>query len=287
MKPPAFEYVRATSLADALQVLGRHGGDAKVLAGGQSLVPMLNLRVVRPAVLVDINRVPDLDYVRVDGKELAIGALARHSALHDSEVVARHCPLMTEAYRHVAHKPIRNRGTIGGNISHADPASEMPAVLAATNAVVVAKSAKEERRIAAKDFFVGPMQTALRPGELVTEIRIPLAPPGQGWAFEEEANRKGDFAMAAIAATVTLAGGACSQAALAVAGMGDRASRLADAEGVLTGKPLDDAQIAKAAALARSSVRPDASYHADAEFKRDLVATLVERALKSARSRCK
>lgn len=287
MKPAAFDYVRPDSLGEALQALSRHRENGKILAGGQSLVPMMNMRVVHPDVLIDINRVPGLDGIRVDGGELAIGALARHSQLLESEIVRKHCPLMVEAYHHVAHKPIRNRGTIGGNISHADPASEMPAVLVAVDATIVVKSAAAERRIAAADFFTGPMQTALRADELVVEIRVPVAPQGQGWAFEEEANRKGDFAMAAIAATVSVKGGKCDKAALAVAGMGDRATRLPGAEALLKGKPLDAKQIGAAAAAARKAVDPSGSYHADPEYKRELVEALVERALQRAAARAK
>lgn len=287
MKPAAFDYVRPDSLGEALQALSRHRENGKILAGGQSLVPMMNMRVVHPEVLIDINRVPGLDGIRVDGAELVVGALARHSRLLESDIVAKHCPLMVEAYHHVAHKPIRNRGTLGGNISHADPASEMPAVLVAVAATVVVKSAAGERRIAAADFFTGPMQTALRADEMVVEIRVPVAPPGQGWAFEEEANRKGDFAMAAIATTVLLKGGKCERAALAVAGMGDHATRLPAVEALLAGKPLDAQQIGAAAAAARKAVDPSGSYHADPEYKRDLVAALVERALQRAAARAR
>ncbi|MCU0974209.1 MAG: xanthine dehydrogenase family protein subunit M [Burkholderiales bacterium] len=287
MKPASFDYVRPGSLGEALQALSTHRNNGKILAGGQSLVPMMNMRVVRPGVLIDINRVPGLDGIRVDGGELVIGALARHSRLLESELVAKHCPLMVEAYHHVAHKPIRNRGTIGGNISHADPASEMPAVLVAADGTIVAKRTTGERRITAASFFTGPMQTALAADEMVVEIRIPAAPAGQGWAFEEEANRKGDFAMAAIAATVLVKGGKCERAAIAVAGMGDHAARLPAAEAVLKGKALDAATIAAAAAHARDSVDPSGSYHADPQYKRDLVAALVERALSRAAARAK
>jgi aerobic carbon-monoxide dehydrogenase medium subunit len=287
MKPAAFEYERPASLGEALQALSRHGDKAKLLAGGQSLVPMMNLRLARCDVLVDINRLPGLDQIRVDGNELVIGALARHTSVRESAEVAKRCPLLSEAYRHVAHLPIRNRGTIGGNVSHADPASEVPAVLIATDAIVVAKSAQGERKIAAKDFFLGALQTALKATELVTEIRIPVAPANQGWAFEEESARKGDFALAAVAATLTVAGGSCTQIALAAAGMGDRPVRLAQVEALIKGKVLDDTLTQKAAALAKTSVNPDSSYHADAQFKRDLVEALTDRALRQARARCK
>jgi carbon-monoxide dehydrogenase medium subunit len=194
---------------------------------------------------------------------------------------------MSEAYRYVAHKPIRNRGTLGGNISHADPASEMPAVLLATDATIVAQSAQGERRIAAGRFFTGLMQTALRTGEMVTEIRIPVAPSNQGWAFEEVANRKGDFALVAVAATLVLSAAACSQAAVAAAGLGSRAIRVSAVETLLQGKSLTERLITQAAALAKDSIQADSSYHADEAFKRDLVETLTERALTKARARCK
>jgi carbon-monoxide dehydrogenase medium subunit len=287
MKPPAFDYVRPASLGEALTALRAHGGNAKLLAGGQSLVPMMNMRLVRPGVLIDINRLPGLDQVQVEDGALVIGALARHSSLLESALVAKHCPLMVEAYRHVAHKPIRNRGTLGGNISHADPASEMPAVLVACGATVVVRNAGGERRIGADAFFTGPMQTALASDEMVVEVRVPVAPAGQGWAFEEEANRKGDFAMAAIAALVQVKGGRCERAALAVAGMGDHAARLAAAEALLIGRALDAAAMAAAAARASESVDPSGSYHADPRYKRDLVATLTERALAQAAVRAK
>jgi carbon-monoxide dehydrogenase medium subunit len=287
MKPAHFDYVRPGSLGDALQALATHRENGRILAGGQSLVPMMNMRLVKPGVLIDINRVPGLDGIRLDGGELVIGALARHSRILESDTVAKHCPLMVEAYGHVAHRPIRNRGTIGGNISHADPASEIPSVLVAADATIVARRASGERRIAAAAFFTGAMQTALAADEMVVEIRIPATGAGQGWAFEEEANRKGDFAMAAIAALVTMAGGTCRGAALAVAGMGDRASRLAGAEALLAGQPLNAATIATAAAKARDEVAPSGSYHADPQYKRELVEALVERALTRAAARAR
>ncbi|HZP88453.1 MAG TPA: xanthine dehydrogenase family protein subunit M [Burkholderiales bacterium] len=287
MKPAAFDYVRPANLSEALQALARYGSKGKILAGGQSLVPMMNLRLVRPEVVIDINRLPALDHIRVEGGELLIGALARHSALYDSPIIAQHFPLMSEAYRHVAHKPIRNRGTLGGNVSHADPASEMPAVLLAGDAMLLASSSNTQRRIAAKDFFQGPLQTALKTDELLTEIRIPVAPAGRGYAFEEEATRKGDFALAAVAVLLDVSGGACAKAAIAVAGMGDCATRLREVESSLAGKLINDDAIVQAARTAKQSVTPIASYHADVEFKRDLVEALTARALRRALARCK
>ena len=286
MKPAAFDYVRPASLPEALDALARYGASGKILAGGQSLVPMMNLRVVKPATIIDINRIPDLAQVRRDGHELVIGALARHSDLLASKMVAELCPLMTEAYLHVAHIPIRNRGTLGGNISHADPSSEMPTVLTACDAIIVVASQRGTRTIAARDFFTGPLSTVVTDTEMVTQIRIPVAASGQGWSWQEESNRKGDFAMAGIAATVTIASGKCTQVALAVAGMDKPGVRLNALEATLVGAPLDDARIATAASAAREMVSPGDSYHADIPFKRDLVEALTARALIAARARC-
>jgi len=287
VKPAPFEYVRPGSLPEALDALARHGPAGRILAGGQSLVPMMNLRLVKPRVLIDINRVPGLADIRVDGGEIVIGALARHAALLASEIVAKHCPLMVEAYRCVAHGPIRNRGTLGGNISHADPASEMPAVLAACDARIGVQSAKRTRTIAATEFFTGALTTALAGGEMVTEIRIPTTGSGQGASWQEVANRQGDFAMAGVAAVVTLAGGRCAHASLAVAGMERPGVRLPAVEKQLVGTALDDAAITAAASMAGEVVRPGGSYHADPLYKRELVGTLTARALTAARERAR
>ena len=287
MKPAVFDYIRPESLSEALAALAQHGAAGTILAGGQSLVPMMNLRVVKPEVVIDINRVPGLGEIRVDGGELVIGALARHAALLASELVKTHCPLMAEAYPWVAHGPIRNRGTLGGNISHADPASEMPAVLAACDAKIIAKSAKATRTIMATEFFVAPLTTALAAGEMLTEIRIPIAPHGQGWSWQEESNRHGDYAMAGVGVTLTLGGGRCTQAGVAVGGMDRAGVRLAQVEAHLVGAALDQARIASAAKLAAELVQADDSYHADARYKRELLEVLTTRALATARGRCK
>jgi carbon-monoxide dehydrogenase medium subunit len=287
VKPAPFEYVRPGSLPEALEALARHASGGKILAGGQSLVPMMNLRLVKPQVLIDINRVPGLADIKVDGSELVVGALARHAALLASELVKKHCPLMAEAYPWVAHGPIRNRGTLGGNISHADPASEMPAVLAACDARIGVRSARKSRTVPATEFFTGALATALADGELLTEIRIPVAKSGQGAAWEETANRKGDFAMAGIGVVVTVAGGKCTQAAIAVAGMEKPGMRLPAVENQLAGSALDDKAIAAAARAAREAVRPTTSYHADTDYKRELVEALAARALSAARDRAR
>jgi CO/xanthine dehydrogenase FAD-binding subunit len=197
MKPPPVAYDRPTSLEDALGLLDAHGDDAKVLAGGQSLIPMLNFRLARPERLIDIGRLKDLAYIRESGDELRIGALTRMAALQRSETVARVCPLLTEAASHVAHQQIRNRGTVGGSVAHADPAAEVPTALLALDARFVARSSAGERSFAADDFFQGVYTTALEPHEILTEIVVPLS--GTRSAFEEFARRSGDFAIGAVA----------------------------------------------------------------------------------------
>ncbi len=285
MKPPPFDYVRPTSVDDALASLARFGDDARLLAGGQSLLAMMNARLSRPKTLIDINRIAGLDAIRVDGERLCIGAMTRHSDVMASELVGRHCPLMAEAYHYVAHIPIRNRGTLGGNVCHADPASEMPAVLLAGGATLVAASTRGKRELSAANFFVGQLTTALAPDEMLIEIRIPLAPPAQGWAFEETSNRRGDFAIAAVAATLSMDGGRCTSAAIALAGVEERACRWTAVESALVGSSVDEATAAEAIGRGLGGLRPTGSVHADVDYKLDLVGTLTRQALARARAR--
>ncbi|MBV8704711.1 MAG: xanthine dehydrogenase family protein subunit M [Acetobacteraceae bacterium] len=285
MKPAAFDYARPASVAAALQALADRAREAKVLAGGQSLVPMMNFRMARPAVLVDINRLAELDYHRVEGDTLAIGALARHAALRASPVVRASCPLMAETYHHVANGPVRNQGTLCGNLCHADPASEMPAVALVTDAAMVLRSARGERRLDAAAFFRGVYETAARPDELLVEVRIPAAPANQGWSFQEVSVRKGDFAIVGVAATLAVAKGSVAEARIAVCGVGPRAARLRDVERSLTGRPAAEASFGAAADAAAASVNPQEDVNASAAYRRDLVRALVRRALAEAGGR--
>ena len=197
MKPARFRYLRATSIDAALQALA-DDPDARVLAGGQSLIAMMNLRLVKPACLVDINRIPDLSHIREGGSGIVIGALARHNDVKHSALVEARCPLLTEAYESIAHHTVRNRGTLGGNLCQADPSSETPAVMIAVGATLVLRSVRGSREVAAEDFFLGPYETAARQDEMLVEIRLPgLA--RDGWAFAEISNRHGDFAIAVVA----------------------------------------------------------------------------------------
>jgi aerobic carbon-monoxide dehydrogenase medium subunit len=282
MKPAPFTYTRPDSLKEAIKLLATHKDSAKLLAGGQSLVPMMNFRLARPEFLIDINRLEELNYHRIEKGELVIGALARHAALRDSDIVQKACPLMADAYQYVAHGPIRNRGTLCGNLCHADPASEMPAVALVSNAVLVLQSKRGERRVAAKDFFRGVYDTVTEPDELLTEVRIPVAPKGQLWSFQEMSIRKGDFALVGIALTLTLSGGLVETAALGVCGVGGKATRLASVEAKLVGSAIDGKAIAKAADAAADAVNPQTDTNADPIYRRDLVRTLVTRALTEA-----
>jgi carbon-monoxide dehydrogenase medium subunit len=287
MKPAPFTYERPDSLSATIQLLSQHRSEAKVLAGGQSLVPMMNFRMARPEFLIDINRLKELDYHHVEKGELVMGALARHAALRASAVVRNACPLMAEAYQFVAHGPIRNRGTLCGNLCHADPASEMPAVALAVNAVFVLHSVRGDRRVAAKDFFRGIYETAVEADELLVEVRIPVAEKGQGWSFQEVSVRKGDFALVGVAATVTVKGGKIKGAALSLCGIGDRATRLSAVEATLAGAADSKQTFVAAAEAAASAVDPQEDVNADPTYRRDLVRTLVARALSEAAGRAK
>jgi aerobic carbon-monoxide dehydrogenase medium subunit len=282
MKPAPFTYNRPESVAEAIKLLSTHKDDAKILAGGQSLVPMMNFRMARPEHLIDINRLDELNFHRVEKGELIIGALARHTTLRNSEVVRKACPLMADAYQHVSHGPIRNRGTLCGNLCHADPASEMPAVALVCDATLVLRSKKGERRVAAKDFFLGTYDTSTKSDELLTEVRIPVAPKGQVWSFQEVSIRKGDYAMAGVAVTLMIAAGKIKEAAIAVCGVGSRATRLASVEAMLVGAASDSKTIAMAADAAAAAVNPQSDVTAEPAHRRDLVRTLVSRTLTEA-----
>jgi len=284
VKPAPFEYVRAENVEAALAALTANG-EARVLAGGQSLIAMMNLRLAKPGCLVDINRLAELDYIRAEGDELAIGALTRHTAAATSPEVAEFCPLMRAAYNHIAHRAVRNRGTVGGNLCHADPSSENPAVAIASGATLVLRSAGGERRVAAEDFFLGLYETAAEQNEMLTEIRYPKAPKGQGWSFQETSTRKGDFALAGVAATLDATGGACSGARIVAVGIGEKATRLQAAEDAVTGGEINEASLAAAGEAARGAVDPPSDFHADAQYRRDLVFALTKRALEEANDR--
>ena len=282
MKPAKFDYHAPTSLDDAVALLQRYGGDAKILAGGQSLMPLLNFRLSRPAALVDLNRIASLAYIREENGQVRLGAMTRQRTIEFSPVVARRLPLLSEATKWVGHLPIRTRGTIGGSIAHADPSAEYPAVLTALEGEVVARGPKGERVVKAKDLFLTYLTTSLESDEVLSEIRLPVMPVGAGFALEEFARRHGDFAIVAIAAMVVPDATRCKQARLATAGAGPVPVRLRAAEEILERDGVTDAAIDAAARRAAELVSPDSDIHASADYRRHLTMVLTRRALKRA-----
>jgi CO/xanthine dehydrogenase FAD-binding subunit len=282
MKPAAFDYVIADSIDMAVASLADGGGDAKIIAGGQSLVPMLNFRLLRPSVLIDINRIGDMAFIEEAGKKIRVGALTRHYQLETSPVIARHLPVLASAMTHVAHLAIRNRGTIGGSLSHADPAAELPMMALLLDAELHIASASGKRTIAARDFFVGALTVDLARDDIVTEIVLPKLPPKTGWGFEEVARRSGDFALAAAAATLTLSAGVISQARIALTGVGATPVRAAEAEALLVGQALEPGLIDRIIDAVRAAIEPDTDLHASSDYRRHLGGVLAGRAVSAA-----
>ncbi len=281
MKPAPFDYHRPDDLKGALALLASHDG-ATILAGGQSLVPMMNYRLAQPDHLVDINHLSELDYIREDESQIVIGALARHRAVQSSPVVAQHLPLVTHAYEWIAHKAVRNRGTLCGNLCHADPASEMPAIVQVLEASMVLARDGATREVSATEFFVGTYETLRDDDEMLVEVRIPKPAYGTGWGFEEVSMRKGDFAWTAIVCTVRLGSGKLEDVSIAAAGVGAAAMRLGEIETMLTGQAPTRELFEEAAATASKSIDPYGSAAVTADYKRDLVCALLPRALASA-----
>jgi aerobic carbon-monoxide dehydrogenase medium subunit len=282
MKLPPFEYACPTKLSDAVALLAARNGDAKLIAGGQSLVPMLAFRLAAPALVVDLRKLPELRKIEISGNGTVLGSMVRWcDILADARLrVAQ--PLLRGAVEHVAHYQIRNRGTIGGSIAHADPAAEMPGIALICEAEIATVGTADPRLIKAANFFVGPLMTVLEPDEIIVEIRLPPWPAERRWGFQEFARRRGDFAMAAAAVWYDQDGGKARNAHVGVVGVGDRPLRLTAVEAVLNGRVIDEAAIAQAEAAASAAVDPQTDIHASADYRRALVGTMVERALKSA-----
>lgn len=286
MKPPRFEYFEPESVDEAIGLLARHGGEATVLAGGQSLVPMLNFRLARPAVLVDLNRIPALAYVQEQDGGLVLGAMTRQREVERSALVRARCPLLFEAIRLIGHPQIRARGTIGGSLAHADPAAELPAVVTGLGGTLVARGPSGRRELKPSEFFHGYLTHGLAPGELLVEIRLPALPPRTGTAFLEVSRRHGDFALVGVAVTVTLdAADRCERASLVFTGVGPVPAVAAGAARVLIGEPLSDRLLDAAADAVERELHPDSDLHASATYRRQVGAVLARRALASARER--
>jgi CO/xanthine dehydrogenase FAD-binding subunit len=282
MKPAAFDYIAADSIAVAVEALAAAGDDGKIIAGGQSLVPMLNFRMLRPSILVDINRIAGLDAIEETSQAIRIGALTRHYQLETSPLVARHLPVLSCAMTHVAHLAIRNRGTIGGSLAHADPAAELPMMALLLDAELRIASGCGERTVAAHDFFLGALTVDLAASEIITGIVLPKLPPRTGWGFEEVARRHGDFALAAVAATLTVSDGAIKQARIALTGVGPTALRVAEAERLLIGHPLEPDLVSRAVEAVRATIEPETDLHASSDYRRHLAGVLTGRALTAA-----
>jgi carbon-monoxide dehydrogenase medium subunit len=276
MKASAFSYARATSVANALELLGAHGDRAKVLSGGQSLMPAMNLRLISPELIVDIGELAELRGIAVRGEVLSIGALTRHVDLQRSPDIAAYAPLLTEAVAHVAHPAIRNRGTLGGSLAHADPASELPACMVALNATIVVRGPKGERRIAAEDFFKGIYETALSPDELLTAVELPAARTNSVHFFHEFARRHGDYAIAGLAAQAIMDGDSFTDLRLAFFAVGDRPV-LAKAAGKLIKVAVTPAVLSEASVALAGELDPQEDQQASASMRRHLAKVLMRR----------
>ena len=283
MKLPPFAYACPTTLPEAIELLASHDGDAKAIAGGQSLVPMLAFRLAQPSLLVDLRKLADLRGIRISDAGVTLGAMVRWRDIEDDDRLETAHPLLKAAIAHVAHYQIRNRGTVGGSIAHADPAAEMPGIAITCDAEIAVVGKSGAHVIQAADFFQGALTTALTPDEIIVEIRLPAWPAGRRWGFQEFARRRGDFAMAAAAVFYDQdARGKARNAHVGVIGVGDRPLRLTAVEDVLNGESIDEATIAKADAATSAAVEPQDDIHASAAYRRSLVGTMVERALRSA-----
>lgn len=291
VKPAAFAYEAPETVEEALALLERHGEGAKVLAGGQSLVPMMNFRLAQPEVLIDINGLAELDYIRLEdrpeaGRELAIGALTRQRTAELSPLVGEHCPLLAEALGHVAHAAIRNRGTVGGSLVHADPSAEIATVLTTLDGRVTLRGPAGERTLAPGDFLLGYLTTGLAPDELLVEARFPAIRPGARWGFLEFSRRQGDFAIAAVAAMLEMdSGGACTAARIGLGGVAPAPVRALAAERALVGRRIDGDAIDEAGRLAQEACDTEGDYHASEEYKRNLAGVLTRRCLAQALER--
>jgi CO/xanthine dehydrogenase FAD-binding subunit len=282
MKPPVFDYERPASLRAALDALSKHGGKARLLAGGHSLIPQLNLRQLTPGRLIDIGRLTELQYIIEEYGQLRIGALTTHNTILRSPAVAAACPIMVEAYPHVANHSIRNRGTLGGNLCHNDPAFEMPLVVTLLGASMIARSARSTRTIAAERFLKAPFATDLAADEMLVEIRVPRQPAGHGYAFLEVSQRHGDRALVAAGALLTIRYGNCRDVRIGVCDAVHSVSRMPAAEAALEGKPATPANIAAAAEAVAKNLAAASDLHADEAYRRDVAATLTHRMLRIA-----
>ena len=288
MKPAPFEYFAPLEIQEALALLKQYGEEAKILAGGQSLMPLMSLRLARPSVIIDINRLSDLGSISAgpDGG-LTIGALTRQRTVERSAMVKDRNPLLAATLPLIGHSQIRNRGTVGGSLVHADPAAELPAVSLALGVEFVLRSAGGERMVPAEDFFLGYMLTAIEPDELLTQIRIPAVKPGLGWAIDEVSRRQGDFALAGVALLVQLESDVCQDVRIVVFGVGGKPVRMVRAEGLVSAGDLDRRTLEEVASAVSEDLDPDSDVHASSEYRKEVAGVLTRRALGAALSMAK
>ena len=280
MIPPAFEYLRPTTLPEAIAQLQRHGDEAKILSGGQSLIPMLKLRLARPAYLIDINRISGLSYVKEEGGFLKIGGLTREAELEASPLIQSKYPIILDTARVIADPQVRNLATVGGNLAHGDPANDHPATMLALRAQIVATGPRGERVIPIDEFFLSVFSTALEPGEILTEIRIPVPPARSGGAYFKLERKVGDFATAAVAAQLTMdSAGVAQNVGIGLTNVGPKPLKAGKAENFLRGKKLDAGNIGQAAQNAADESQPSTDLRGPAEYKKGLVKELTRRAL--------
>jgi CO/xanthine dehydrogenase FAD-binding subunit len=285
MKPAAFDYIAPNSLEAAVAAIAAANGDGKVLAGGQSLMPLLNFRMTRPTVVVDLMHIPGMSFIELRGNAVAIGAMTRHADLEFSDLVAQKLPVMAAAMRHVAHLAIRNKGTIGGSLSHADPAAELPMLAVFYGATIRVQGSNGRRDIAAEDFFVSALTNCLDPDEIVFEIDFPVLASHVGWAFEEVARRFGDFALACIAVSFDVLDDKIADARVAVMAVADTPRRLREAEQALKDARRGPEAAARFAEVVRSCLSPPSDIHVSAEYRKNLIGALAERAFTTAWTR--
>jgi carbon-monoxide dehydrogenase medium subunit len=286
MKPAPFSYAAPATVEEAITLLVEHGETAKLLAGGQSLVPMMNFRLARPEYVIDLSRVAGLDFITERDGSLIVGAMTRQRSLERSDVVRQHYPLLLEATELIGHTAIRNRGTIGGSIAHADPAAELPAVLLAYGGSVHLQGPQGTRQVSAEDLFLTYFTTTLEPDEILTEVHFPRWPQGTGWCFLEVSRCHGDFAMVGVATLLTLdTERRCTRVAVTLTGVGGAAHQVAEASAILLGHVVDEERVAEVAQAASDGVDPEGDIHASADFRRHLSGVLTRRALSKAAGR--
>jgi carbon-monoxide dehydrogenase medium subunit len=285
MIPGAFDYLAPRSVEEAVALLAEHGEDAKILAGGQSLIPAMRFRLASPAILIDINKLTGLEYLREESGHLAIGALTRETMLEESPTLARSYPLLADAARVIADPLVRNRATVGGNIAHADPANDHPAVMLAYGAQVLARGPNGTRTIPIDEFFVGMFETSLRPGELLVEIQIPKPPANSGGAYVKNERKVGDYAVSAVAVQLAMDGATCTAARIALTNVNPVPMRALNAEKALIGQPLSDDVLEAAGRAAAEECDPSSDLRGSVEYKRDLTRVLTKRAIRKAAER--